>query len=173
MGREFERAKARYRAQAAEALHAAAGNLAAHLPQSFSITNWTRAAQEAYGAQWNGGVTFDWPEVFRRHANEPDRLEMAVWTKNDTLAALALAVCAGQFVELRFLEGSPDAACPLRRFRAAIALEASACYAQLRGRTELRLRPLNDAVKALYIDVYGFEAVERRDEKPYLRKVIG
>lgn len=141
-----------------------------HIGINFHVTPWTLSGRDAYDEQW-GTAVFNWPEVFRRHS-EPDRLELAIWSPEQRLCALALGLTTGRAVELRFLEGCATEGCPLRGFRAAIALEVTACYAQLRGKTEIRVTPISDRLRKFYVELYGFEEMQARGMKPYFRRVI-
>jgi hypothetical protein len=124
----------------------AALNLAEAVGPNFRITHWTTRAREAY-AGWKS-ATWDWNEIFRRH-KDPDRLDMAVWTSVNELAALALATTTSRAVHLRFVEGAPGEFPTLKGYRLSIVLEAVACYAQLRGKAEIRATPLNDELTKL------------------------
>lgn len=95
-----------------------------------------------------------------------------MWAPDGRLCALGLCLTSSRAVELRFIEGCATKGCPLKGFRAAIAIEAAACYAQLRGKLEVRVAPLNERVRHLYVDLYGLEAVEENGQKPYLRKLV-
>jgi hypothetical protein len=53
-----------------------------------------------------------------------------------------------------------------------IALETVACYAQARGKREVRVRPINEAVASLYRDVYGFELVTQPKMTGYLMRRV-
>lgn len=60
----------------------------------------------------------------------------------------------------------------MKGFRAAIALEAVACYAQLRGKAEIRVSPINDRLRELYVELYGFQEVTDRGMEPYFRRAV-
>ena len=133
------------------------------------ITEWTGRALKSLD-DW-GRSEFDWPEIMRRD-NDPDRLDMAIWSGQERLAALGLAVTTGQAVILRFLEGDPRQDCPLKGRRILIALETAANYAQAQGKKEIRLQPVNDKLVDLYEKVYGFKLESPRNETPYYRKGV-
>jgi len=120
--------------------------------------------------EW-GETRFDWREIDRRH-RDPDRLDIAIWSDNDRLSGLGLGLSTGQAIMLRFLEGDPRQDCPLRGKRILIALEATANYAQGRGKREIRLQPINDKLVYLYESVYGFVLESPRNEAPYYRKGV-
>lgn len=142
----------------------------------FAITEYSGRSAEAIKEQWDpygrGKETaWDWPELVRHYRKDPDTLTMAVWSL-DRLASLGLATTSGSAVHIRYLEGDPKSDCPLIGRRALIALEACAGYAQARGKTELRVHPLNDKLKDLYIDTYGFELATPHKAEPYLFKRV-
>lgn len=143
--------------------------MSAVFQQKIVITEWSGRAARAL-EDWPKTV-FDWPEIFRRH-NDPDRLDMAIWGGQDRLSALALGLTSGQALTLRFLEGDPRQDCPLRGRRIAVALETAANYAQLRGKKEIRVQPINDQLVYLYEKVYGFTLESPRNEAPYYRKGV-
>ena len=153
-------AKARFAAAGDKARRQAALNLAPNIGGGFYITPWSHKAAEAYRDQWltadpPSESGWDWEEIFRRYRGEPDRLEMVIWA-GARLCGLGLATTSNQAVTVRFMEGDPRPDCPFKGKRALICLEAATCYAQERGRTELRLEPLNPRLAELYKDVYGF-----------------
>jgi hypothetical protein len=140
----------------------------------FPITEYSGRALAAVSSQWepNRGeeTRWDWQEIMRRH-HDPDRFDMAIWV-GDRLCALALAVTSCDALNLRFLEGSPHKDCPLAGRRALIAFEALSCYAQGRGRKELRVSPINSRIERLYIEMYGFARKAPRKQEPYLVKQV-
>jgi hypothetical protein len=166
------RAKARFESDRHGARGQAVKNLQPHLPE-FNLSGWGERARLAYRDQWLGTprADWDWEEVFRRHS-DPDRLDIAIWGVNDRLSGLALGTTTGEAVEIQFLEGDPRPDCPLKGRRILIILESAACYAQARGRAELRVRPKNERLEDLYRQTYGFvlETSSRGDR--YLRKDI-
>lgn len=176
MSRELARAKQRYETDALEAHRTAAANLIPALDVNFYLTGWTRKAQEAYRDQWVLFVrapdrSWDWDAIFQRH-RDPDRFEIVIWAPGDRLAGLGIGLTTGRALVFRFFEGDPRPDCPLTGRRILIALEAAACYAQARGKTELRLQPINDRLAALYQDGYGFILEAPKGEQPYLRRTI-
>lgn len=170
MSRELARARERYRNDADIARRKASLILIPHIGLNFFITGWTSRGREAYADHWQSSC-FDWPEIYRRH-NEPDRLELAIWASDNRLCGLGLGLTTGGAVELRFLEGCRTEDCPLKGFRAAIALEAVACYAQLRGKPEIKVNPINDRLRNLYVDLYGFDEVRKPNREPYFRRMV-
>lgn len=167
----LHRHKARCEADRHAARTQAVKNLQVHLP-SFNLTGWTQKAREAYQDQWlkENNCHWDWDEVFRRH-NDPDRLDVAVWASS-RLCALALGTLTGEALEVRFVEADPRPDCPLKGRRILIVLESAACYAQARGRHELRVRPKNSELETLYRQTYGFVVETTRGGDRYLRKEV-
>lgn len=166
------RTKARYEADRFAARAQAVVNLAAHLPE-FNLSGWGARAREAYLDQWPriAQKDWDWEEIFRRHA-DPDRLDIAIWGQNERLCGLAVGTTSSEALEIRFLEGDPRADCPLKGLRILIVLESAACYAQARGRRELRVRPKNEPLEALYRQTYGFVLETTRSGDRYYRKGV-
>ena len=151
-------------------------NLRDFVKDEFKIVEINIRAYQAVRDQWdrhgrNPDADWDWRELMRRY-RDPDRLDMAIWTRSDRISALALAVTTGPAVELKFLEADPRADCPLRGKRVLIALETVACYAQVRGKREVRVRPINEAVASLYRDVYRFELVAKPKMTSYLMRRV-
>lgn len=151
-------------------------NLRAHIKGDFKIVEINSRAYQAVRDQWDRhgrspDADWDWRELMRRY-RDPDRLDMAIWSQSDRISGLALAVTTGPAVELKFLEADPRADCPLRGKRALIARETVACYAQARGKREVRVRPINEAVASLYRDVYGFELVAQPKMTSYLMRRV-
>lgn len=139
------------------------------LGRHIQITEWSGRVWRALD-DW-GKIEFDWKEIERRH-KDPSRLEIAIWSSQERLSGLALGLTTGQALMLRFLEGDPRQDCPLRGMRIAIALETAANYAQARGKSEIRLQPINDKLVYLYENVYGFALVSPHKEEPYYRKGV-
>jgi hypothetical protein len=169
----FARAKERYQVDRHAAYRFSTDNLVSVVGVNFHVTGWSNDARHALATQWNqrGDDDWDWSEIFRRH-NDPDRLDMAIWSPEARLSALSLGLTRSNYVEIRFLEGDRRRDCPLKGSRALIAIQCAAAYAQARGRAELRVQPTNERLKSLYMDIYGFElATPRRGEAYYVRKV--
>ena len=141
----------------------------------FRLGEWTGRTLHAYDAQWSPprhpDAGWDWPAAFRDH-RDFDALPLVMWTPGDRLSGLGLATVSGKAVVIKFLEGDPRADCPLRGQRALIALEASARYAQMLGRTELRVHPVNSSLERLYQEAYGFTREAPRIGAPFLRKEV-
>ena len=161
-------ARARYMRNRHDALRGATDTLRPILGVDFRLVEFSRSTLDAI-QEW-GTSEFDWPEIHRRY-NEPDSLKFGIWV-GDRLAAAVVATTTGQSVKIQFVEGDPRGDCPLRGRRILIALEAAANYAQLRGKLELVLEPINEILIILYEDIYGFEAVRPRRETPYWRKRV-
>jgi hypothetical protein len=166
------RVKARYEADRHAARSQAVQNLQSHLPE-FNLSGWSGRAREAYLDQWRGDpkCKFDWEEIFRRHG-DPDRLDIAIWGTNDRLCGLGLGTTTGEAVDIRFLEGDPRPDCPLKGRRILIILESASCYAQARGRRELRVRPKNERLEDIYRQTYGFVLETTRGGDRYCRKGV-
>jgi hypothetical protein len=164
------RHKARFEADRHSSRAQAVRNLTPHLPE-FNLSGWGARAREAYLDQWRGDpkCNWDWEEIFRRH-NDPDRLDVAIWGPNERLCGLGLGLTTGEALDLRFLEGDPRPDCPLKGRRILIFLESAACYAQARGRAELRIRPKNERLEDLYRQTYGFMLETRRGGESYYRR---
>lgn len=176
MSSELHRAKQRYLTCRLDAYRLAKDNLAGAIDVDFRVSELTGRAFQAVTDQWvpagRGQETaWDWAEINRRY-REPDRLDMVIWAPGDRLCGIGLGVTVGPSVEIRFLEADPRRDCPLLGKRALIALEVAACYAQARGKTELRVRPLNSSIERLYREVYAFELVSPRREDPYLMRKV-
>ncbi len=176
LSRELARAKQQYQSAAFEAYRVAAINLVSAIGVEFYVSNWTRRAAEAYREQWewvsrNPDAAFDWHNIFHRH-KDPDRMEIVIWGPNDRLCGLGLATTNRTSVILQFIEGDPRPDCPLRGKRLPIALEAVACYGQGRGKSEIRLQPINEKLASLYRDVYDFTRETRKGEQAYFRRPI-
>lgn len=163
-------AKARYDSAKDGARRQAALRLEQHVGVQFHISGWSHKAREAIRNQWDSKSKFDWPEIFRKH-RDPDRLDMVIWA-NERLAGLSLALTCAEYVEVRFAEGDPRLNCPLKGRRALIFLECAACYAQALGRTELHIQPINEQLKALYEQTYGFELVIPKKGCAYYKKPV-
>jgi hypothetical protein len=134
----------------------------------FKLIEFSRSTLEGV-AKWKTRQ-FDWAEIHRRY-DDADCFKFGIWV-DDRLIAAVVATTTGQSIKIQFLEGDPAADCPLKGKRILIALEAAANYAQLRGKLELVLEPVNQTLITLYQDVYGFEVVRPRNESPYWRKRI-
>ncbi len=168
----LSRAKARFEANRFDSRLRATKNLEAKIP-NFNLSGWGERVRTAYLDQWFAEPMkpqFDWVEVFARH-NDPDRLDICVWS-GDRLSGLALGTTTGEAVEMRFVEGDPRPDCPLKGRRILIFLEAATCYAQVRGRRELRIRPINERLEHLYTQTYGFVLETLRNGDRYYRKGI-
>lgn len=155
-------------------MRAATAAFTPYAPVPFSISDWSRAVEEAYRLQWcsvarhpDGG--WDWPEIKRRFHAPSDQI-LAIRC-GERLSALGLITASKTTVKLAFLEGDPRRECPLKGLRAMIALEVAAMFGQRMGRAEIRLDPVNPDLKELYCGPdYGFEEVSPRKGEPYLRK---
>ncbi len=111
-------------------------------------------------------------EVVRLTRDDPDRLDMVIWGPDYRLCGLGLGLTTGEAVEIRFIEGDPSPDCPLKGRRTLIILECASCYAQARGRKELRIQPINERLEDLYRQTYGFVLETPRRGERYYRKDI-
>lgn len=94
-----------------------------------------------------------------------------MWVE-DLLCGVALTTLSGPAATIAFLEGQPGDGCHLKGLRAAIAIEAAQRYAQLNGRTELRVQPISEGLEHLYRDIFGFESATPKGEQAYYRRRI-
>lgn len=143
MSQFVAKARERYAQCRHEAFRSCEAELAPAIGVSFILSEYSGRALAAVQAQWepygrNVETAWDWHEIMRRH-RDPDRLDMAIWSDNDRLCGLGLALTTGDAVAFRFLEGDPRDDCPLIGKRALIARDTCARYAQGRGRAELRV----------------------------------
>lgn len=165
----FHKAKERYAISRSKAISATTATLVPEFDIAFEITGWNSAAQTAYHEQWPN-PEFDWVEVFRRH-NDPDRLDISIWV-GERLCGLALGITTANALNLMFLEGDSREDCPLTGLRIPIFLDIATNYTQDRGKSELRVWPLNDTLAELYRDTYGFSLVTTGPNTPYWRKGV-
>lgn len=140
--------------------------------ETFTLQEYSGKALEAVKNQWepngrNPDTAWDWKELVRHHRKDPDLLTMAIWCES-RLSGLSLATTSSQGLIIRYLEGDPREDCPLYGKRALIVLEACAGYAQARGKSELRILPLNESLEQFYIDLYGFDVCKPKNAEPYL-----
>lgn len=173
MSRHFALVKARSDQDRAGAYRTAALNLQPHLGVEFNISSWSNKAARAFDSQWAAfkrEVEWDWSEIFQAH-RDFDRLDMAIWN-GERLCGLGLGLTTASALDFRFLEGCPDPVCPLKGRRILIAMEAAACYAQARGKKEIRVSPINSSLESLYRDTYGFDLETPRKGEPYYRKGV-
>ncbi len=166
----------RYLRNRFDAYHRARRNLRDRLACDFMVAEISSRAFQAIADQWDGNgrnleASWNWRELMRRY-RDPDRIDFAIWCNPERISGLGLAITTSNAVELKFLEADPRADCPLRGKRALIALETVACYAQVRGKRELRVRPVDDAVASLYRDIYGFETAMTSKAASYLVKRV-
>lgn len=171
----YRAAKDRYRQLARAARESCERELASGLGL-FTLSECGERALVAIEAQWepagrNEETRWDWREILRRHRNDPDKLDMAIWS-GEQLAGVALSLASGDSVTLAFLEGDPRPECTLKGRRALIALDASARYAQGRGKTEIRISPINASLECLYVEQYGFQKRSRRGEQDHLFRLV-
>lgn len=112
----------------------------ATLGVDLAVWDWGPMASSAYRQGWAGRSAtsehWDWEEIQNRY-RDYDRLPLAVFGPGGDLWIAGLALITRQSVHFRFLEGTPDHACPIRTKRAFIAFDIAARYGQALGKTEL------------------------------------
>lgn len=167
----IEREKARFESNRYDARLQATQNL--RLGVEFTLTGWGERAKEAYADQWLNHCTpqFDWERIFRIH-RDLDRLDLVIWGPGGRLSGLALGLTTPQAVIMSFIEGDPRPDCPLKGKRVLIGLECGTCYGQVRGRTEIRIQPINKRLEELYRQEYGFVLETPGRGESYYRKDI-
>ena len=177
MSSEVQRVRERYRAAAFSALLRTSLTLPPLLGAPFNVAVAGAKASQSFRDQWcersrHPDRAFDWLEIWRRH-RDLDTLHLAIWSEEEgRLSGLATCLSKGAAIEIRYLEGDYRGGCPLRGLRAVIAVEAAANYAQAIGKRELRISPVNEAVRDLYQIGLGFEPVMPAREEPYFRRCI-
>jgi hypothetical protein len=110
----------------------------------------------------------------RWRRNHPDRFEAAIW-RGGLLCGLALGrpAPAGPHLSLYYLESNPDPANPLRGSVTRITLATLIRYADLLGKTELRLiDPLPPLVPFYCSPAFGFGLVTPAKGVPYCMRSI-
>src|SRR4029077_12146116 len=93
--RDFARVRDRYDAASIEARRTAAQNLSSVLQAPVTLTGWGARAANVYSATWcssdrRHGHGIDWPDIFWKSRNDPARLDLAIWGKDDWLSGLSL-----------------------------------------------------------------------------------
>ena len=176
MSADLHKAKARYHEAGATACRHAVDAVRRQSGVDFHMREWSRSSELAFDEQWlpvsrheDGG--FDWPKIYSRY-REPGTLKPVIWSPGERLSGLFLCTIHGKSVKLQWLEGDPRENCPLKGFRATIAVETMAVYAQLLGRPEICLEGVADGVKPLYIDGYGFTEVIPHKGSSYLKRAV-
>jgi hypothetical protein len=174
MNAELRKAKDRADAAWSDAMVTSAENMAEYIPETYSIALWSRSVREMYQGQWcqvsrhpDGG--WDWDEVSRLYKTAPKDRIIALKSQ-DRLCCLALVCATRERVLLRLLEGDPRGDCHMRGKRATIMLDLVATYGQRLGCGEIHLEPVNEDLRTLYEDVYGFERVITRKGETYMKK---
>lgn len=175
MNRELRRILNRNLQRRQEATAAAVESLGAQGISEFALRDWSRSIEAAYNDQWcsvqrHTDAGWNWPEIYRSHKSPDDHL-YAILSGN-RISALGLLRTSRTSVQLAFFEGDPRPDCPLKGVRTAIALEFSAIYGQNMGCEELWGEPVNQAVKDLYCEVYGFEEVKPRKGLPFVKRSL-
>lgn len=99
---------------------------------------------------------WDWPALAARY-RRVDALTLAIWSGEALCGLLAGQPSkAHHRLRLEYLEGSPDAAHPLRGHVLDVAMLAAVRYAQVLGATALRLVDPAPGLVAVYQARYGF-----------------
>jgi hypothetical protein len=161
----------KYVTRAIEARTASQEMLCEVLGVEFVLTEISGRMHQEMTSQWTTS-RFDWPEILRRHRNDADRLDVAVWC-GDRLSGVFFCTLSGEAVVLRWVEGDPRTDCPLRGQRLLIALDVATNYAQRNGRYEIRAEPINARLINLFEQDYGFTPVKPRTGAPYWSKKVG
>ena len=152
-------------------------NVAPDLGLDVHLNRWGPKAAEALERQWGSAdrdpvATWDGAVVSDRAHREPKSLDMALWTGDGRLCALALASLGAAAVTLRFVEGDPRVDCPYKGRRLPVLLEATVLYGQRTGRGEIRIEPINPALEVLYESLYGFKRESPRNGPPFFYREI-
>lgn len=176
MSGEVARVRERYRTARYRALLKSSQTLAQYTQIPFGLAEVNKTTQKAYTDQWivrHAEQSFDWLKVWDTH-REMDTLHMAVWAgpPGSRLSGLACCLVKRSAVEIRFLEGDGRLDCPLKGLRTLMAVEGAASYAQAIGRTELRIEPVNDKTRDLYVVGFGFEPCGQRGKETYFRRAV-
>jgi hypothetical protein len=140
------------------------------------LTGWSHKASLAVAEQWVGqdrrsASTWDWNAIQQAYNNELDRFDVAMWV-GDRLCGLSISTISRDYVNIKFLEGDPRPDCPLRPYRAAIALEAAQNYGQASGRRFLRVQPVNPRLETLYRDIFRFTLETTKGGRAYYKREI-
>ena len=128
-------------------------------------TDWRSSHPNALGG-WN------WREQRQRYASKVQRFDLSVWS-GDRLCALALGKdCTGEAACLNLVEREPVDDNPVRGQVLAIVLSALTYYAQLSGRTYIRVFDPDPNLIAKY-DKFGLELDRQAKNRQILqRKVV-
>jgi hypothetical protein len=161
---EAAEARTRYAETAQRARQTTVGRLRSEFGE-FRLTDWSSLT---LGVMWPDG--FNWRNIDHEH-RDPDRLELALWVSN-RLIAMAICETDGDAVVIRVVEADPDRACPLKRRRALIAIDAAANYAQGRGRRYVKLQPASRDLVKQYVQVCGFQPPKMETGSPYYWKQV-
>jgi len=162
-------ARMRYMQNMHDAMRRASENIRKDLGEEVQLREFTRATLDAI-EEW-GPTDFDWNEILLR-VRDPDCFRFGIWVGN-RLVAVAIATTSNQSVCLRYVEADKREDAPLKGLRILVALEAITIYGQLRGKTEIKLEPINEDLVSLYENTYGFERIVlRKGPSKYWRKRI-
>lgn len=133
------------------------------------MSPWSRKANEAVSQQWEPkGRKFPWVWLdIVDHYREPDAFTVAIWTPSDRLVGLSLTTLSKTAATVRYLECDPDQTCEFRGKRAFFCLNTVTNYAQITGRTEIRIEPVNQALASFYESVFGFTLASKGVPRPY------
>lgn len=181
---KFDGTRRKYQSLRAKAYQGAIDNLRDHIDSPFSVQSIGIVALEAWERDWvpildasRRELSWNWAEIFRRFDNEPGRLDIAIWEVRDDdraqLCGLAMGQLKAHSVNLVGIEGNPSRSHPLRGDLIPIALETGTNYAQITGRSELRIvDPRGARLIHYYTNELGFKLVHPAFGVPYcVRKV--
>lgn len=118
---------------------------------------WAETWQTVERSEPEGG--WDWAEFHNGTSWRGDQFCIALWHNDTTLCGLALLTVTKAAIQVEVLEGNPDRNHPLKKSVLPILLDASTRFAQVVGRSELRLVEPAEGLIAIYCGVYGFEFV--------------
>ena len=156
-----------------EAVAASYGNMSPHIGRDYVVKLWSRSVEEQFRSQWcdaerHGDAGWDWHEIRRNYRGHKDVI--VALEANDQLCALALFVLSRQRVLVRFLEGDPRPECYMKGSRALVMLDLAATLGQRYGCKEIHLQPVNDDLKMLYKETYGFTEGKDGSREPILKR---
>jgi len=118
---------------------------------------WAETWQAIERSEPDGG--WDWAHIHNETKWRDDQFCIALWHDDAILCGLALLTVTRGAIAVEVLEGNPDRNHPLKRSVLPILLDTSTRFAQVVGRSELRLVEPVDGLISVYCDVYGFELV--------------
>lgn len=173
MNAELAKAKRRVEQAWQEAVKASYDNMSPYIDHDYTLRLWSRSVEEQFRSQWcsverHDDAGWNWSEV-RRNYRGPKDVIVALEAE-DQLCALALFRLTRDRVLVRFLEGDPRAGCNMKGSRALVMLDLAATLGQRYGCKEIHLQPVNDDLKMLYVETYGFEEGKDGSCEPILKR---